>query len=302
MKRIVALALALVLMLSALPAQASLSGYTVLEPQWPVPDYVQWLLEIASAEVGYAEGDHGYTKYGEWVGDPNTQWCAEYLCWCVDQVDQQHGTQLLRQVYPMYSGSNTGRNWFIRQGRYIVRWGNLDEWGYQWLKGDDHFISTGVYIPQPGDWVFFTWDSDQDTDHVAMVEFCTMDQDGNVTIHVLEGNNPATVQRNTYPLTYTRILGYGTVHDVAEYTMRYGNGGEKVRQLQEKLAYLGYLAPDAVDGAFGTGTAEAVKAFQRAHGIKDNGIANIATQTALNADVEIAIDNDPATWTVVDED
>ena len=229
MKRIAAF-LACLLMLPTM-AQA-LSSQTVIEPAWPVPDYVTWLLEVASGEVGYREGDHGYSKYGEWAGDPYAQWCAEYLCWCVDQVDQRHGTQLLGQVYPLYSGSNTGRDWFIRQGRYIVRWGNLEGWGYQWLRDEDSFITTGSYIPQPGDWVFFTWDSDRDTDHVAMVEYCTRDENGNVQLHVLEGNTPVEVKRAVYDLTYTRILGYGTVHDVADVTMRAGNTGEKVRQLQ----------------------------------------------------------------------
>lgn len=301
MKRLAALLCVLLLLCPAANAQ-TLASQTVIKPAYEVPDYVTWLLEIASGEVGYHEGDHGWSKYGEWAGDPYAQWCAEYLCWCVDQVDQLHGTQLLRQAYPMYSGSNTGKKWFIEQGRYVVRWGNLENWGYQWLKGEDAFLSTGDYIPQPGDWVFFTWDDGLDTDHVAMVEYCTRDQDGNVTIHVLEGNAPAEVQRNTYPLTYTRILGYGTVHDVADVTMRSGNVGAKVRTLQEKLCYLGYLPEEKVDGVYGSGTVEAVKTFQYDCGLKEYGIANIATQQALDAAVEYAIDNDPATWTVIDEE
>ena len=204
----------LLLLLILLPLCASADE--VIPPAYPVPEYVTQLLEIAGAEVGYTEGDHGRTKYGEWVGDPYTQWCAEYLCWCVDQVDKQHGTELLDKVFPMYSGQNTGRNWYIREGRYIVRWGNLEDWGYQWLKGEDEFLRTGDYIPQPGDWVFFTWTDTRDTDHVAMVEYCTRAADGSVTIHVLEGNAPDKVQRTAYPLTYTRSLGYGTVHDAAD--------------------------------------------------------------------------------------
>ena len=297
MKRIAAF-LACLLMLPGMAR--ALSSQTVIEPAWPVPDYVIWLLEVAAGEVGYREGEHGYSKYGEWAGDPYAQWCAEYLCWCVDQVDQQHGTHLLGQVYPLYSGSNTGRDWFIRQGRYIVRWGNLEGWGYQWLRNEDSYITTGSYIPQPGDWVFFTWDSDRDTDHVAMVEYCTRDENGNVQLHVLEGNTPVEVKRAVYDLTYTRILGYGTVHDAADVTMRAGNAGEKVRQLQEKLMLLGLV--DKADGVFGPATAEAVKSFQALQGMKATGIAGIAMQKALDRAVDEAIDNDPATWLVVDED
>ena len=299
MKRWIALLLACLLGLSALPA---LAEDIVIDPLYPVPDYVTWLLEIASNEVGYEEGPHGYSKYGEWSGDPYAQWCAEFLCWCVDQVDQQHGTDLLKNVYPLYSGSNSGRSWFIRAGRYIVRNGHLENWGYQWLKGTDHFLTTGDYIPQPGDWVFFTWTSNTDTDHVAMVEYCTRNKYGDVTVHVIEGNNPSGVYRNTYDLTYNRILGYGTVHDAADWTMRSGCSGEKVRQLQQKLIYLGYLPDGADDGAYGSATQAAVVAFQQNRGLTANGIANITTQIALDAAVERAVDADPTTWQVVDDD
>lgn len=299
MKRFTALLLALALCLGSAAAWAEV---TVLEPLWPVPDYVTWLLEIADEEVGYEEGPHGYSKYGEWAGDPYAQWCAEFLCWCVNQVDQRHGTELLRNTYPLYSGTNVGRNWFIEHGRYIVRNGNLEGWGYQWLKGTDHFLTTGDYIPQPGDWVFFTWTSNTDTDHVAMVEYCTQDRHGNITIHVIEGNNPTGVTRGTYDLSYNRILGYGTVHDAADWTMRGGCSGEKVRQLQESLIYLGYLPEGSADGTYGSATQAAVEAFQRAEGIKVNGIATIDTQLALGHALEHAIDSDPATWQVIDEE
>lgn len=275
---------------------------TRIDPAFPVPDYVHWLLQTADEEVGYTEGDHGYSKYGEWGGDPYAQWCAEFLCWCVDQVDQRHGTSLLRNIYPRYSGSNTGRSWFIHEGRFVCRWGNVDDWGYQWLKGEKEYIHTGSYIPQPGDWMFFTWTSGTDTDHVAMVEYCTRDENGQVFVHVIEGNKPSAVARDVYELNNTRILGYGTVHDVMDITMRFGNNGVKVSQLQDKLSLLGYLDAQYVSGHFGNATAEALQTFQQDHGLRSSGIANITTQLFLDEAVEYKIDNDPLTWTVIDED
>ena len=279
------------------PAQAASIR---IDPTYEVSADTTHLLEIARGEIGYTEGAHGYTKYGEWAGDPYAQWCAEFLCWCVSQTDEQYGTQLLETVYPLYSSSNVGRNWFIDHGRYVVRWGNLEGWGYQWLKGEDMFLTTGSYIPQPGDWVFFTWTSDLDTDHVAMVEYCTSETDGSVTIHVIEGNTPSSVKRATYPLTYGRILGFGTVHDVADWTMRSGNVGEKVRQLQDKLAKIGYLTDQHVDGRFGPTTQGAVMAFQSDNGIRANGIANITTQKELDRQYRSAVNADPSTWRVDD--
>lgn len=299
MKRTLALLCAL-LLLACSPA--ALAEETVLRPQWRTPDYVTQLLEIAGGEVGYHEGAHGYSKYGDYWGDPYAQWCAEYLCWCVDQVDKTYGTSLLQNVYPLYSGQNTGMRWFIRQGRFIARNGNLENWGYQWFKGADAFITAGEYIPQPGDWVFFTWTGDTNTDHVAMVEYCTMDEKGNVTLHCLEGNNPSSVARVTYAITDRKILGYGTVHDVADWTMRQGNAGEKVRQLQEKLVYLGLMPEGSADGVYGEATARVISSLQQQHGLKVLGIANIETQRIINDLYQAKADNDPDMWIIEDDE
>jgi len=280
---------------------SSLAEETRLDPLWPVPDYVEHLLEVASAEVGYRE-DRGRTKYGEWAGDPYCQWCAEFQCWCVDQVDRRWGTSLLKNVYPLYTSSNTGRAWFIEAGRYVIRKGPVEGWGYEWLKGQTSFLRSGDYVPQPGDWVFFTWTANTDTDHVALVEYCTRDDSGRVLIHVIEGNNPVAVARNEYELNDGHILGYGAVHDAVDITMQFGNTGEKVRQLQEKLIYLGYLDAGHLSGHFGNATLDALRAFQTSEGQRASGIANIQTQLRLDEAVDAKYNSDPATWTVVDEE
>jgi peptidoglycan hydrolase-like protein with peptidoglycan-binding domain len=136
-----------------------------------------------------------------------------------------------------------------------------------------------------------------------MVEFCTRDTvTDEVLIHVIEGNNPSAVARNTYNLNSQSILGYGTVHDVADITMAFGNQGEKVRQLQEKLAYLGFLDPSLVSGRYGDSTVDAIRDYQTYAGLRQNGIANINTQLKLNEEYAARYQNDPAIWTVTDED
>ncbi len=309
MKRALALLLAVWMLLCSLPAIAEENaalpipaGEELIAPQWPVPDHVQYLLDTARAELGYTEGAHGYSKFGEYWGDPYAQWCAEFLCWCVDQVDKTHGTELLQKVYPLYSGQNTGKRWFIRQGRYVPRNGNLEDWGYQWFKDADEFLRAGDYIPQPGDWVFFTWTSDTDTDHVAMVEFCTRAADGTIRIHCIEGNNPVSVSRAVYDQSNTRILGYGTVHDVTNWTMRAGNAGEKVRALQERMIYLGLLPEGSADGVYGASTAEAIRAYQMVNGLKINGIANLETQRALEQDYLAEREKDSTAWIIIEEE
>lgn len=260
----------------------ALGEETVLAPAYPVPEYVNWLLDVARSELGYTEGRDGYSKYGEWAGDPYAQWCAEFLCWCVDQVDRQHNTQLLQNVYPLYSGTNTGRDWFLRAGRYIARTGFVPDWGSQWYTGEEDKMASASYIPQPGDWVFYSFDSAGNTSHVALVEYCTQASDGTVTVHTIEGNMPDRVQRASHDLTDWRVLGYGTVYDLADIVLTGGCKGVKVERLQRQLSYLGYLEPQYVSGEYGPSTAQAVRAFQEATGKTPTGIANHHTQLTLH--------------------
>lgn len=253
---------------------------TVLAPVYPVPQYVEWLLEVARAEIGYKESSNGYTKYGDWAGNPQAEWCAEFLCWCVNQVDQQQGTHLLEKTYPKYSGRNIGLRWFLREGRYISRSGFVDEWGSQWYIGEEETLPAASYVPQPGDWVFYTVDG-ENTSHVAMVEYCTVDANGEITAHVIEGNMPDKVQRNSHKLTDKRVMGYGTVYDLVDTVLRSGSEGVKVLALQEKLQYLGYLDAQYVTGTYGPSTIQAVTQFQTDTGKTPTGIANHHTQLTL---------------------
>ena len=287
-------------LLACLLCPMALAEDQVIDPAYPVPQYVHWLLDVARGELGYQEGSRGYTKYGEWSGDPYAEWCAEFLCWCVDQVDQQHGLSLLRNAYPMYSGQNTGRNWFIREGRYIARTGFVDGWGSQWLIGQEESMASGSYVPQPGDWVFYSVDG-TNTSHVALVEYCTQDAQGVITAHVIEGNMPDRVQRNTHQLTDWRVMGYGTVRDLADIVMQSGNTGKKVQELQDMLCYLGYLDAQYATGTYGPSTVEAVRAFQQATDKVPTGIANHHTQLTLQHIYEETYWQDDANFIVRDE-
>lgn len=68
-------------------------------------------------------------------------------------------------------------------------------------------------------------------------------------------------------------------------TVRKGDHGARVKQLQTSLRQLGYTddhgQPLHLDGDFGPSTLNAVKAFQRDHGLSDDGIAGADTQRAL---------------------
>ncbi len=63
-------------------------------------------------------------------------------------------------------------------------------------------------------------------------------------------------------------------------TYRQGSSGEQVRIIQDKLKRWGYY-DGAVDGIFGSATAAAVRWFQRANGLRVDGIVGRQTLAAL---------------------
>lgn len=70
---------------------------------------------------------------------------------------------------------------------------------------------------------------------------------------------------------------------VSKKTIRKGNYGELVKQLQTRLKELGYdLGVCGVDGDFGIATERAVKAFQKDHGLVQDGVVGAKTWEALD--------------------
>lgn len=61
---------------------------------------------------------------------------------------------------------------------------------------------------------------------------------------------------------------------------KYGSSGEEVKQIQQKLKNWGYYS-GSVDGKYGSQTQTAVKKFQKANGLKQDGIAGEKTLSAM---------------------
>ncbi|HSK68604.1 MAG TPA: peptidoglycan-binding protein, partial [Candidatus Limnocylindria bacterium] len=269
-----------------------------IPPLFPVIPEVEALLDAARGEIGYVEARDGTTKYGRWFKDPAAQWCAEFLCWSAAQAEEALGKPLLEVRFPLYGGRNTGRDWFMAQGRYVARTGFVDGWGSQWYTGEAAQMKANSYVPQPGDWVFFSFTRSGDTTHAAVVEKCLRDENGQVFVQVIEGNNPDRVQRALYLLSDWRIQGYGTVRDVADIVLRPGAKGAKVRTLQGRLSVLGLLGEPDVTGTYGARTQEAVKAFQSMRGLNPTGIASQPTQLELAAYANRWLREHTEFWTV----
>lgn len=280
MRRLLIVFVCLLMPLAA-AGNAEADTFTDIPPAYPVPESVQALLDVAIGELGYTEGRDGVTKYGTWYGDPKAEWCAEFLCWSVAQAEEKLNTTLLNEEFPLYGATNIGRNWYLAQGRYIARTGFVDGWGSQWYTGSDKQMEKGSYIPQPGDWVFFSYTPSGDTTHVAMVEKVVESSDATRYVQVIEGNMPDRVQRTRYRLDDWRIQGYGTVHDLADIVLRGGAEGGKVAALQRRLADIGLISYDDISGKYDRRTQEAVRAFQGQMNFTQTGIANQQTQLAL---------------------
>ena len=175
---------------------------------------------------------------------------------------------------------------------------SLPTWGSQWFSGESQPMEKNGYIPLPGDWVFFSTNATGDTTHVAMVDYCSYDEFGDVQVHVIEGNNPSAVARNVYPINYWAILGYGTVYDLADVVMRFGNDGEKVKELQRELVQAGLMDAQYVTGRYGSITTQAIKDFQKMMGLNESGVANHETQLKLHDYIVKLSKQNPANWVV----
>jgi len=74
-----------------------------------------------------------------------------------------------------------------------------------------------------------------------------------------------------------------TVSGVVGVALRSGSEGKAVSAVQTRLKELGYYR-SGVDGDYGSGTVEAVKAFQRAHSLTADGVAGESTLNLLFSD------------------
>lgn len=287
------LTMLIALLLCIAPAAAEEADYP-LTSEWLPPviteDCIEtepWLLvlKIAQEEIGYVEGPlNNQSKYGEWFSNRRSAWCAEFLTWCVNEADTRYGTNMLRNLYPWYGASKEGAPWFMERGRFVSDTGVVPGGREkQWLIGSDSYMEAHEYIPSPGDylWIFY-YSTKQGTDHVAIVEGVSRDENGDLQVHVIEGNNPDRVQRAIYALDYKLIYGYGTPVRHAYTNISLYDRGDDVQVLEDILVADGIMKPrtqykDQMDKKL----RDALKTYQRKHGLKVTGTWDLETRTYM---------------------
>ena len=105
-----------------------------------------------------------------------------------------------------------------------------------------------------------------DTDNATKEEDEDEDDEGDTT------SSNTTTEQKPSEATNIEVNGYTT--------LRRGDTGAAVKELQQALKNRGYYS-GKIDSTFGSGVYTAVKAFQKANGLKADGVAGPATQTLL---------------------
>ena len=138
---------------------------------------------------GEIKGKSDYRYFSEWYirsykDNPGwnqyTPWCGCFLSWAADQQKAS-----INGDPPSFA--------------------DVDE-GMEKFK-DSRMWRERSATPIPGDYVFFDWDGDSDPDHVGAV-LCV---EGNF-LYTIEGNSGGRVAVQRYPLSDSRIVGYGVLN------------------------------------------------------------------------------------------
>ena len=192
--------------------------------------------------------------------DEHAAWCDAFVDFVILQMCKHFGY-----------GDTTARK---------VLCGDFDDYTYNSValyKKAGRWSST----PHRGDQIFFGGSG-----HTGIV---TSVESG--TIHTIEGNKGDEVRKCSYNTSSPSIIGYGRPrYDLITGVMtsddmpliKRGSKGDAVKKLQEILISNGYSCGSyGADGDFGSATENAVKAFQKDHGLTVDGIVGEKTWAKL---------------------
>lgn len=149
------------------------------------------VLAIAETQIGYCESEqnfqlgddgerHGYTRYGDWYGNPYGVWDGLFVRFCLEYA------QVNMDYLPCESGA------------------------YAWSAALQHasaYEPAADYLPQSGDIVFFNddYEENEKADRVGIVKSVNEDLD---ELIVIEGDVNNAVVETPYALSSEAIQGY----------------------------------------------------------------------------------------------
>lgn len=146
------------------------------------------LVAVAQSQLNYSESKlnftvddngekHGYTRYGEWYGNPYGEWSTMFTSFClyyagIEEISISAGAESM----------------------------------YLELQENESFELAGEYVPKLGDIAFIDKDSNGKVDATAIVINVT-----GASIDVIEGDLENIVSENSYELSDKSIIGYGLI-------------------------------------------------------------------------------------------
>lgn len=150
----------------------------------------QRLIEVAKSQIGYTESEknfvvgddgvrRGYTRYGEWYGNPHGDWSAMFIAFCLEYSDNSN--------LPIRGGAETMRIAWEEAGIYKAK---------------------GTWVPRAGDLIFLDKDGNGNADAVAVITALSNGQ-----ISVIEGDLDGQVAEAVYLYSGPGILGFGILDE-----------------------------------------------------------------------------------------
>ena len=141
-----------------------------------ITDLGNRIVNVASLEEGYVEGEGNKTKYGDWYGI-NSEWCAIFVSWCANQAG------ISKDKLPKHSYCMDGVDWFIQ---------------------NKCWYDSSQYTPKKGDIVYFY--QGNGINHVGIVVDVTGDE-----VVTIEGNMSNKVLKIHHKINDASIAGYGSL-------------------------------------------------------------------------------------------
>ena len=162
-------------------------------------DWSHDIIAIAHTQMGYRESTrnfimenghkYGYTRFGAWYGVPYGDWCAMFASFCI------YYAGVPSDMFPLHAN--------------CTRWvENLASRGLFHASEGRHEGDSPLYMPRPGDIIFYDRHGEGESDHVGIV--ASVDFKAR-RITAIEGNAGNAVTTISYDLSDYRILGYGAM-------------------------------------------------------------------------------------------
>ena len=154
------------------------------------------LVAVAKSQVGYHEMEtnfgykengkvSGWSYYGAWYGMPYEEWCAMFVCYCLEKAGIGGGI--------------------------LPRAANCYRWKRE-LTPEYYIDDEDEYIPEPGDLIFFHHNREDRNpgdpnfpNHVGIVVDYDPEKD---YVYTVEGNSGFKVSEHTYSRENEKIVGY----------------------------------------------------------------------------------------------